>query len=80
MGRVASKQQAQRLEAEQQPAGHLVGSHCADHVLVHRQNVSQAAIERSPLIDGCATCRLLNELHYLDASANGMRIQRRKQS
>ena len=36
---------AERLKTEQQPTGHLVGSQCPDHMLIHRQDVAQAAIE-----------------------------------
>jgi hypothetical protein len=41
-------------------------------VLVHRQDVAQAAIERSLLIDRCTACGFVDELHHLDANSNGM--------
>jgi hypothetical protein len=69
-----SKQEPQRLEAEQQAARHLVGSRCANHVLVHRQDVAKAAIERALLIGRCTACRLIDELHRLDAHADGVGI------
>ncbi len=47
----ASEQPAQGLKAEQQAPRHLVGSRGGDHVLVHCQDVAQAAIEWTLLID-----------------------------
>src|SRR5262249_25681621 len=41
------KEPAKRFEADQQAAGHLVGSRRPDHMLIHCQNVAQAAIEWS---------------------------------
>ena len=71
-----SEEPAERFETEQQATGHLIGSKRPDHVLVHRQNVAQAAIEWSLLIDCSATCRLVNKLHHIDADANDVRIGR----
>jgi len=69
------KQPPQGLEAEQQAARHLVGSRCGDYVLVRRQDVAQAAIERSLLVNRSTACRFVDELHRLDANSNGMRIK-----
>jgi hypothetical protein len=52
-----SEEPAQWFETEQQATGHLVGSQCPDDMLVHCQDVAQAAIEWSLLIDGSAPCR-----------------------
>jgi|SRR6516162_1068940 len=39
------KKAVERLETEQQPTGHLVGSQYPHHVLIHCEDVAQAAIE-----------------------------------
>src|SRR5262245_46796938 len=69
-----SQEPAERLETEQQTTGHLVGSQRPDHMLIHRQDVAQAAIERSLLIDCPAACRLVDELHDLHADADDMGV------
>jgi len=43
-------------------------------MLIHRQDVAQAAIEWPLLIDCPAACRLVDQLHYLDADADDVRI------
>jgi hypothetical protein len=68
------KEPAERLETERQAAGHLVGSQRPDHMLVHCQDVAQAAIEWSLLVDCATSCRLVDELHDLDADADDVRI------
>src|SRR3984893_19166885 len=74
LGDVGLEEPAQGFETEQQATGHLVGSQGPDHVLIHCQNVAQAAIEGCLLIDCRAACRLVDELHYIDADANDVRI------
>jgi len=68
------KNPPQGLEAEQQAACHLVGSRCGDHLLVRCQDVVQAAIARSLLIDRSTACRLADELHQVAANSNRVRI------
>src|SRR6266478_7977381 len=70
----ALKEPAERLETEQQATGHLVGSQRPDYVLIHCQNVAQAAIEWSFLIDCCAARGLVDELHDIDADPDHVRI------
>ena len=65
---------AQRFETEEQATCHLVGSQGPDDVLVHCQDVAQAAVEWTLLIDGSAPCRLVDELHHIDADADDVRI------
>src|SRR3984957_11661828 len=43
-------------------------------MLIHRQNVAQAAIERPLLIDCSAARRLVDELHHVDAYPDDMRV------
>src|SRR5258707_1555581 len=73
-GELPSEEPAERFETEQQATGHLVGSWRPDHVLIHRQNVAQAAIEWPLLITRGATCRPGDELHHLHTDADDMRI------
>ena len=68
------KQPPQGLEAEQQAARHLIGSRRGDHVLVRRQDVAQAAIERSFLVNRSTACRFVDELHRLHANSDGVRV------
>jgi hypothetical protein len=72
--RCVLKQPPQRLKAEQQAAGHLVGSRCGDYVLVRCQDIAQAAIERSLLIDRRAACRFVDELNDFHAKPNAVGI------
>ena len=65
---------AEWFETEQQTTGHLVGSQRPDHMLIHCQDVAQAAIKGSLLIDCPAACRLVDELHHIDANADDVRI------
>jgi hypothetical protein len=65
---------AQRFETEQQATGHLIGSKRPDHMLIHGQDVAQAAIQWSLLIDCAAACRLVDELHHIHANADDVRI------
>ena len=67
------KQPAEWFETEQQTTCHLVGSQCPDDVLVHCQDIAQAAIKGPLLIDGPAACRLVGKLHHLDANADDVR-------
>jgi len=48
---VPLEQPAERFEAEQQATSHFVGSQSPDDMLVHRQDIGQAAVERTLLID-----------------------------
>ena len=43
-------------------------------MLIHGQDVAQAAIERSLLINCRAACRLVDELHHIHADADDVRI------
>src|SRR5215471_16855626 len=43
-------------------------------MLIHCQDVAQAAIERSLLVYRRAACRLVDELHHIDADADDVRI------
>src|SRR6516165_10407595 len=70
---------AQRFQAEQQATGHLIGSQRPDHMLIHGQDVAQAAIEWSLLIDCSAARRLADELHHIHADADDVRIGGGKQ-
>ena len=65
---------AERFETEQQAAGHLVGSQRPDDMLIHGQDVAQAAIEWSLLIDCRAARRLVDELHHIRADADDVWI------
>ena len=69
------KEPAKRFETERQAARHLVGSRCGDQVLVRCQDVAQASIERSLLIDRCTAGRFVDELHHLHATVEQARPQ-----
>jgi hypothetical protein len=71
---VRLEEPAERFETEQQPGGHLVGSQSPDDMLVHCQDVAQATVEWTLLIDRSAAYRLVDELHHIDANADNVRI------
>ena len=70
MGRL--EKPTERLKSKQKAAGHLIGSQCSRHVLVHCQNVAQAPIERSLPINGRPTGCFVDELHDIHADPKDM--------
>jgi hypothetical protein len=67
---VPLKEPAERFEIEQQTTGHLVGSQRSDHMLIHRQDIAQAAIEWSLLVkNGQMTAGPLQQSFSLSRNA-----------
>src|SRR6516164_1009735 len=70
---VPLKEPAEWFETKQRATGHLVGAQCPDDMLVHCQDVAQAAVEWTLLIDRSAARRLIDKLHHIDADADDVR-------
>ncbi len=69
---------SQRLHTKQQTACHFVSSRRTDHMLIHRQDITQAAVQRSLLVDRRTSSSLEHKLHNVRASPDNIRMRSRE--